>query len=213
MTEKQFDRLCKRIKTIVGSGAQRDWDVGTAMNKIHASGLWKKRKRPDGDYYTHFSHFCGREFGMSQSTFMRCRRIAKTFKRDELGGVSADDANVVANVRSSSERKRLLKMPSTEIRVLVRRKPQSELYYKVSKDKGPIIPRQMTLSDLTNFMVMNPRATFHVASTQNGGVYVRMTMGSVTYAASKPSASLAFREVIASLENARYRRRERRKAA
>lgn len=153
-----YNKLCAKVRSIVGRGAQRDWDVGIVLHELRDSGLWNTRNTIGGRESGSFHSFCFRELSLQHAEVSRCLRISKVFVRDELRGWDSYGANLMANVKNEVLRKKLMRgFPAgvnnytrDKIDSAVRDLPEGELFYPLKK-RAIVQPRDSSrvLQDLT----------------------------------------------------------------
>jgi len=164
---KEYERLCRKIRSVLGRGAQRDWSLGMALIEMRDSGLWREVARKKDKPYQAFRSFLYGEFRIGVSEVMRCTRIAATFTRDQVVGLSSYNANLIANVKKVKTREELLRahpggMSSggVSLEAVVRRMPHGELFYPLKRRMRQA--GTVTLVDVTSLMLNNPGVSVRI---------------------------------------------------
>lgn len=173
--KRQFDKLCASVRSILGRGAKRDWDLGAALLELQETELWKMARRSDDTPYRGFRIFCRGEFNLDFSEVSRCIRIAESFKREDLNNWSSYNANILANVKRAALRKKLLKefpfgantRATTEIlNKKIRELADGEFLHPLKQ--GAVAGSNRVLSAVTPIMLSEPGLQLRIEMTKDG---------------------------------------------
>lgn len=160
-TEKQrYERMCSNLNNLLSKGALFEWDTGHALDDLHKSQLWTKvQDETRGGFYTSFNRFLQREFGLGEKKIIHCRRLSKTFTRDQVKGWRGDRLHTLANVKNPLRRQKLYNMASkksfSEVEKEVRKLPPSELFFQVQTTTAATATRgrkEWSLSDIQHML-------------------------------------------------------------